>query len=892
MLLKKIEEILTLLESGDFVDVQSYLKDVYYDGEYEDIVLRLGNLSRMLSYLRDDSGYMNKNMLAGSLDLKINTEKYFGSFHTIVTGINDTVVQIAAILKYFGQTINQFQLGKYQRIDDDFSGDFNVYKNAINFLADELEKNHQKKLLDNWKTDAIAKLNTILSGELTAGETSQIALEFICNYLNADVGSVYIASLLGAQFNLSASYGIQHENLPQVFASGNGTIGVVGKSRVDKLTLNPEDSDLKIISSYGIQIPKCIYTFPLVFQGQLAGVVELGFTKVLDDNVVLFIKELNLILSAFILAAVRSDKINVLLKESLLANERLEIQSEELQQTNTQLEEANLQMEEQQQQLEETNAQLEEQQQQIEEFSKSLQEQNKNLELSDKYKSEFLANMSHELRTPLNSVILLTEVLLENKHSTLIHDDIKKISIVNAAGNELLRLINDILDLSKIESGNMDVVISTISTTSIMNDIKSQFEFASAKKYVQFECIDNANLNLIVDKDKLIQIIRNLLSNAFKFTLTGHIRFYIKKSSINNFVDFIVEDSGIGIDDDKLNIIFDAFKQADGTTSRQFGGTGLGLSISKELSNILLGHINVTSIKGHGSTFSLTIPINYNNMLAESSRQSCDVQQRVTQKQHDIDDFHNLVITDRPFLVISDDEDCCRILIDHIHSKHDKVVWSKNGSNAMSVLNSTIVFKGILLDLDLPDIDGIEVLKEIKSNIKFTDLPLYVISEKDRDEFKKDSSSEGNKRIDIILDDISKKNKLIGISKNKNKIDFMGKKILIVDDDERNIYILNEALASRNANVISASNGVDAIRKVNEEDGIDLILMDIMMPIMDGYEAIAKLKASNHSKIPIIALTAKAMDADRKKCIEVGANDYISKPLNMEIFLKLVRAWL
>lgn len=891
MLLKKIEEILSLLESGDFVDVKSYLKDIAYDSQYNEIIIKIDNLAKMLSYLRDDSKYMNQNMVDGNLDLKINTEKYFGSFHSIATGINDTVIQIAAILKYFGETVNQFTLGKYEKIDKELHGQFSIYKNAINYLADELEKNHQKTILDKWKTDAIAKLNTILSGELSASETSNIALEFICNYLDANVGSIYIATSLGTKFDLAASYGIQQENLPQVFNVGNGTIGVAGKSRTDKLTINPEDSDLKIISSYGVQIPKCIYTFPLIFQGQLAGVVELGFTKVLDENVVIFIKELNLILSAFILAAVRSDKINILLKESLLANERLEIQSEELQQTNTQLEEANLQMEEQQQQLEETNAQLEEQQQQIEEFSKSLQEQNKNLELSDKYKSEFLANMSHELRTPLNSVILLTEVLLENKHNTLINDDIKKISIVNAAGNELLRLINDILDLSKIESGNMDVVVSTVSTSSIMNDIKSQFEFASAKQYVQFECVDSAKLNLIVDKDKLIQIIRNLLSNAFKFTLTGHVKFSIKKSEIDNFVDFVIEDSGIGIDDDKLNIIFDAFKQADGTTSRQFGGTGLGLSISKELSNILFGYINVSSKKGYGSTFALTIPVNYNNIVA-NSKQNGDIQKAVISKTHDIDDFHNLTVSDRPFLVISDDEECCKILIEHIHTKNEKVVWSKNGSNAMGVLNSTITFKGILLDLDLPDIDGIEVLKEIKSNIKFTDLPLYVISQKDREEFKKDIFSDGSKRINVILDDISKKSKLIGISKNKNKIDFMGKKILIVDDDERNMYILNEALSSRNATVVNASNGVDAIRKVNEEDGIDLILMDIMMPIMDGYEAIAKLKSSRYSKIPIIALTAKAMDSDRKKCIEVGANDYISKPLNMEIFLKLVKAWL
>ena len=573
----------------------------------------------------------------------------------------------------------------------------------------------------------------------------------------------------------------------------------------------------------------------------------------------------------------------------MLANERLEIQSEELQQTNTQLEEANLQMEEQQQQLEETNAQLEEQQQQIEEFSKSLQDQNKNLELSDKYKSEFLANMSHELRTPLNSVILLSEVLLDNKNNAFSADDIKKLSIVHSAGNELLRLINDILDLSKIESGKMEVKPTTISTQTIIQEIYTQFEFASAKQYIHFECVDNVKSNIVVDKDKLLQIIRNLLSNSFKFTTDGYIKFVIDKYD-DKYIELYVEDSGIGIDNNKLNIIFDAFKQADGTTSRQYGGTGLGLSISKELSNILLGSIYVVSTKGKGSKFSILIPLNYNNAINDTSSNGAikDANERL----HPVlqDDFSNLKFTDKPFFIILNDEKLAMLLMEQIHAKNEKVIISRNGKHASTLLNGAINFKGVLLDLNLPDVDGVEILKEIKSNIKLTDTPVYIISDKDKEISENDDSQKD--RVSSILDDLIKRGKLSSISKDKNKIDFLNKKILIVDDDDRNLYILNEALSSRNAIIMNASNGVDAIQKVNQNDDIDLILMDIMMPIMDGYEAITKIKSGNKKHIPIIALTAKAMESDRKKCLEVGANDYISKPLNMDIFLKLVKAWL
>lgn len=802
---------------------------------------------------------------------------------------NNFIFQLSSLIDKIDNA--QFELKNNRFVN--IQAELEELRLSLSTLSEEIEDDNLLHTIQKDKREAVAKLNDLLSADLSVKETMSIAINFICDFVNVNVGSIYYYDENYNTLKFGSSYGISSSRLEPEFTLGDGTIGEVAKSRKEKILINSQVTELLVITSYGIQIPKSIYSFPLVFQGELAGVVELGNVTEFSKSSLELIRELNLVLSAFILSSIRNDKIKKLLEVSQIANEKLQTQSEELQQANTMMEEQQQQLEETNSQLEEQQQQLEEQQQQMMEISNALKEKNRTLTLSDKYKSEFLANMSHELRTPLNSIILLSEILIENNKQTLVADDIKKAKIINSSGNELLRLINDILDLSKIESGEMNILIDNINTSDITTEIYELFEYLAKSKNISFICEDKFNKEISTDYSKLLQIVKNLLSNAFKFTQDGEIRVAIQESNSDGFFEIIIEDSGIGIDEDKLDIIFDAFKQADGTTSREFGGTGLGLSISKKISKLLQGKLEVSSTKGVGSKFVIVLPI---NLDLKSKEESLDIEK----KDELIDDYQNLNINEKVYLVVDDDENFTQILLEKIHSKNEKVLIANNGKKALELLSKGIKFKGIILDLGLPDIDGIEVLKEIKSNLLLKTTPVYVISGKDRseieDELKTIDGFEqkpvNNSRIDEIIQSLNKIEKLNLSTQNKGVVDFSNKTILVADDDSRNIYILKEALESRNAKVITASNGLEAIKKLEENQNINLILMDIMMPVMNGFEAISKIKASDKKDIPIIAITAKAMTSDKEKCMEVGANDYISKPLNMEVFIKIVKAWL
>jgi signal transduction histidine kinase/CheY-like chemotaxis protein len=738
-------------------------------------------------------------------------------------------------------------------------------KFSLNSLSQEIKDDNLLHTIQKNKREAIRKLNDLLSVDLTIKQTTSIAINFICDFININAGSIYYYDKNYNILKFSSSYGISSSRLQSEFAFGDGTIGEVAKSRKEKKLINSEISELLVITSYGIQIPKNIYFFPLVFQGELAGVVELRNSIELSKSSIALIRELNLVLSTFILSSIRNDKIKELLKISKIVNEKLQIQSKELQQANNM--------------LKEQQQQLEEQQKQMIVISNNLKEKNRSLELSDKYKSEFVANVSHELRTPLNSVILLSEILVENNKKTLSEEDIKKVKIINSSGNELLRLINDILDLSKIESGKMDIVIDNIKSTDAIKEIYEQFEYLGKSKGLSFICEDKLNKDIPTDYSKLLQVIKNLLSNAFKFTEDGEIKVVIQQNINNDFLEIIIEDTGIGIDEDKIDIIFDPFKQADGTISRQFGGTGLGLSISKEILKLLNGKLEVSSTKGIGSKFKIILPI-------DLEMKNIDL----LEKHEYINDSKKNLQDDEIYLIVEDDVTFAKILADKFHSRNEKVFILNNGKDVLEYLSKGIRFKGIILNLNLPDIDGIEILKELKSNFLLKDIPIYVLSKKDRSEILSEKSTI-NSRVYKILESLNKLEKLNSLPMRRD-IDFTNKTILVVDDDIRNIYILTEALESKNAKVITASNGLEAINKLEENISVNLILMDIMMPVMNGFEAISEIKVSDKKDIPIIAFTAKATPSDKQKCIEVGANDYINKPLNLDILIKMVKSWL
>ncbi|NQY25479.1 MAG: response regulator [Campylobacteraceae bacterium] len=632
------------------------------------------------------------------------------------------------------------------------------------FIYYFLRKKEAQKL---WFKDGIAALSADLSKiDIKNNET----LQNISKYVNAGVAALYIFDKDKKILEMDSSYAYVKQNMQKhSILLGEGVVGQVAKQKEPILLNNVVNDSLSITSLSHNTKTMFSYTLALMYQHKVYGVLELGFTEKINENVMLFLDAITTPLATFIYSKQQNEKIksyleyekanNIVMKEQHLQLEEANSQMEEQHQ---QLEEANSQMEEQQQQLEEANSYMEEQQQQLKESSYALKDKNDELELSSKYKSEFLANMSHELRTPLNAIIVLSNMLENNKFNNLDKEEIKKASIIHKSGNELLLLINDVLDLSKIEAGKMILEEEFFSSKSLIEELSNLFNAQIEEKKLSFIIEDNFNSQICSDKTKILQILKNFISNALKFTKTGSISLRIETLDERK-LQILVCDTGIGIKKEQLESVFNAFVQADGSISREYGGTGLGLSISKKMAEFIGGEITLQSTVLKGSTFSLILPIVIQN----------ETDERIAENK------------------ISDE------------------------------------------------------------------ITRYTSSTNDSQEL-------------------------------------LGSKILVVDDDIRNIFILSEFLSSHGADVITAHNGKEAIDKLEANDNnIDIILMDIMMPVMDGYEATERIKENNKSKdIPIIALTAKAMQEDKEKALDAGCNDYVTKPIDTSLLLSILSGYL
>ncbi|HEU4718459.1 MAG TPA: response regulator, partial [Bacteroidia bacterium] len=756
--------------------------------------------------------------------------------------------------------------------------------------------------------------------------------------------------------------------------------------------------------------------------------------------------------------------------------EELEAQQEELRQSNEELmektillEKSETELKSQQEELQQTNEELEEKANLLEEQKDSLENakmdlENKarELEVAGKYKSEFLANMSHELRTPLNSILILAQLLSENKNNQLSEKEVDFARNIYNSGTDLLSLINEILDLSKVESGKMELDIINVPFSDISADISAMFTEVAKNKSIGFSIETDRKLAkdaLSTDKQRLEQILRNLLSNAFKFTGKGgavilttgrpaagtHFRNKTLGAK-KDIIAFSVTDTGIGIPAEKQSIIFEAFQQADGSTKRKYGGTGLGLSISRELAATLGGEIHLQSEEGKGSTFTLYLPQQFDATLIRLVERNVEVRESVSGlpakkpverlpllSSESSDDRYDIKENDRSVLIMEDDPDFAQVLLTFARERKYKGIIASEGNTGLSYAR---YYKpdAILLDMNLPVIDGADVLKQLKNDPSLRHVPVQIISGYDRrkeglqlgafdflrkpiskddlrnafdkiekflskklkkllivednekqnnairelvgngdvksfaaysgseayrmmnsenfdcvivdlglpdmtgfDLLEKIKASDTLKKIPIIVytgKDLTKEesvrlNKLANtvvlktVDSNERLLDettlflhrvesrlpkekqniirrlhktdevLKNKTVLVVDDDIRNIYSLTNVLEEEGINCLTAENGKAALKMLKEHPGIDIILMDVMMPEMDGYEATREIRnISRFSKLPIIALTAKAMKGDREKCLNAGMSDYITKPVNIEQLLSLMRVWL
>ena len=970
----------------------------------------------------------------------------------------ETAERIRAISAIAGQ-ISQ---GNYDvKVEDSESDALGSVGVSLNSMAQALSTSF-KSLSDNeWKQSGTAELNQVMIGEKTLETLTKDIIEYLAVYTNSNAGVLYLLQ----ENNLFAAAGysyIPHTDRERV-AVGEGLTGQAVKSGKMLELKGMAADDIKISYALGEALPAHVIALPLM-DHKAEGVIELAAVRNYSKREIEFLKGVANNIGIAIKAAQNRKRVQELLEETQAQSEELRVQHIELEGMNAELEAQTqkLQASEeelrvQQEELQQTNEELAERSVLLEEKNTEIQKKSEDLELTTRYKSEFLANMSHELRTPLNSILLLSRLLSENIDHNMSEEQIEFAKVIQSSGNGLLGLIDEILDLSKIEAGKMELELMDISTKEITDGMKAMFTEVAKQKGIQFKIEDtNAPLVIRTDKMRLEQILKNLLSNALKFTSEGSVTLEVKKHPNDaKRVVFSVIDTGIGIAREKQPLVFEAFQQADGSTKRKYGGTGLGLSISRELAKLLRGELSLKSEVGKGSEFALTIPVigSATHQLADYEDKPAQLTQFTAEESEDKekpdlryryispvipesvpDDRDTISDKDKVVLIVEDDVNFAKSLLEFSRKRGYKGIVSVRGDHA---LNLAMLYKptGILLDIQLPIKSGWEVMEELKNNAQTKHIPVHIMSSH---KLKQESLLKGAvnfldkpvafeqmpevfKRIEqiinresqkvLILEDNPKHAKALayfletyninseikseieeGVSalkktdvdcvildmgipdrqayeilenvkknpglENLPVIVFTGKSlsmkeelkikkyadsiviktahsyqrmldevslflhlveenkssegkkdhykklsllnnvlhnktVLVVDDDVRNIYSLTKSLESLKMNIVTAIDGNEALKALEEHPEIDVVLLDMMMPNMDGYETATHIRENKkHKNLPVIAVTAKAMTGDREKCINAGASDYITKPVDIDQLLSLLRVWL
>ncbi|WP_080836800.1 response regulator [Cohnella massiliensis] len=746
------------------------------------------------------------------------------------------------------------ELGELAKLFKRIAMDLQIQKDRERLYAEAKEQ-------QAWLDGQLARTTELLKDFSDARSVAQSFIHEFAPVLGASYGAVYLREEAGGGlYSLAGAYALNDPDAEPVakdfaFRTGEGLLGQAVMSG-KPIAVEPVPSGyVRIRSGLGEAEPVQLLLQPILFNRQPIGVIELAYLRPAAMSERDLLEKL-CEKFAYIVANIRSrQRVEELLRESQALAEELQAQSEELisqqeelRQTNekleghtTRLKRSEERLQRQQEELEHTNQELtvktlalEEQNRQTESKSREVAKANAELErqalqlaLASQYKSEFLANMSHELRTPLNSMIILAQFLEENNEGNLTDKQLNFIQTIHSSSNDLLKMIDEILDLAKVDAGKMDVQPEPTLLEDITTNLRHTYESIAAKKGLEFAVLtdDDVPSVLYTDGHRLKQILRNLLSNALKFTPSGFIRLHIRRCepaeageavrSGGPFVAFAVEDSGVGIPEDKRELVFEAFRQADGTTSRKFGGTGLGLTISKELAVLLGGSIRLESEPGRGSVFTLILP------------------ERCPERQE---------------TAISD-----------------------------SLLDSNIAFVAAAAE---PGAGKPEAPSEPEAG-----------RERSGSESEPETLPAG--RDSGPQPDEPQEERADAARKHAGDSAFVGKTVLLVDDDERNLYSLTSLLEHHRLNVLSAENGRAALELLETGPSVDIVLMDVMMPEMDGYEAMASIRRHpKWSGLPVIALTAKAMKDDRNKCLEAGASDYLAKPVQIQQLLSLLKVWL
>ncbi len=1047
-----IVKVVTAVAMGDLTQSLT----VKSKGEVAALAETINNMTYTLATFADQVTTVAREVgVEGRLGGQANVPGAAGTWKDLTGNVNLLAANLTTQVRAIAEVATAVTKGDLTRsIQVEARGEVAELKDNINTMIDNLRLTTERNTEQDWLKTNLARITNMLQGQRDLGTVGKMLLSELAPLVSAQNGVIYLMDTEGTpSLKLLFAYADQGMggHLDRV-SIGEGLLGQCAADARRMLITDIPENVVPIGSGLFKAVPKNIIVLPVLFEGQVKAVMELASVGQFTNLQISLLEQLTAGIGIVLNSIEATMQTEGLLKQSQQLAIELQTRQRELQQTNEQLEQKA-------QQLAERNVEVERKNEEIEQARFALEEKAKELANTSKYKSEFLANMSHELRTPLNSILVLGQQLSENPEGNLTPKQVEFSKTIHGAGTDLLNLISDILDLSKIESGTVSVEAEEIYFNNLQEVVVGPFRLEAERKHLNFETRVDPGLgrSMITDSKRLRQILKNLLSNAFKFTEQGGVRFtvqHVKEGWSSDHptlghapvvVAFAVSDTGIGISPEKQRIIFEAFQQADASTSRKYGGTGLGLAISRELSNLLGGEIQLSSAPGVGSTFTLYLPLNYVGPAtpqratapaggpAHIAAATAAVRLAELPSVQVPDDRDVIEPGDEVLLIVEDDPHYARIMADLARDQGLKVLVAMRGADALNLarefqpsavsldvflpdmLGWTVlsqlkqnpttrhipvqvvtmdedrqhalqrgafsfitkpatkegleaalskikdfslprrkrllvvednaaerlsisellghddidilpvetgaealrmlreeVFDCIVLDLKLPDMSGFEFLEQIRADDKLSEVPVVVFTgrqlspEEDAQlhTMARSVVVKGVESPERLLDETalflhrvveqlpSEKQRMLERLHSSDE-DLFGRTVLLIDDDARNIFALSSVLERRGMKVLTATTGREGIDVLEATDDVAIVLTDIMMPEMDGYETIQRMRKNpKFRRLPIVALTAKAMKGDREKCLEAGASDYLAKPVNTEQLLSALRMWL
>jgi signal transduction histidine kinase/HAMP domain-containing protein/CheY-like chemotaxis protein len=828
---RNISQVTTAVAKGDLT------KKITVDAQGEILELKdtVNTMVDQLSSFADEVTRVAREVGSeGRLGGQAKVEGVSGTWKQLTDRVNELAGNLTTQVRAIGDVASAVTRGDLTRsISVEARGELSNLRDNINLMVSNLRESTTAQQDDDWLKSHLARISGIVQGHRDLHEVARIIMSEVTPLVEAQYGACYLLDSDEEDvYRLYAGYGYQPRRYQRRISTGEGLAGQVIAER-QELLLNEVPGDyVKIESGLGQATPLSLAIFPIVSEGRVLGALELASFAEFRPIHLSFLRQLVDLIGATISSILANARTEHLLGQSQQLATELQERTNELQRQQEELRNKNAELHNQAGQLASRNRAIEMQNRQIERARQSLQERAEQLQASYRYKSEFLANMSHELRTPLNSLLILARLLADNSEGNLSGKQVEFAKTIHKAGTDLLQQIDGILDLSKVEAGRMEVHASEISVGQLVEYVEASFRPLANDKGLAFsiEVSPAAPAELWTDEQRLKQVLRNLLSNALKFTSSGEVRLLVRPAlevsaqiisvAPEEAIAFTVVDTGPGISDDQLQLIFEAFHQGEGGTSRRFGGTGLGLSISRNMARLLGGEIQVDSARGEGSSFTIVLPVRLPHGTEES-----------------------VAASTMPL-----------------------------GSNGTPLLERADGLMGAL-DAEALPAAAPDLAEEPQPAADPEITPAAQPSAQGEEHGVLESSeAERRPERDAVL---------------------RGKRVLIVDDDVRNVFAMTSALEAHGLRVIYADNGAAGIEKLEANDDIALVLMDVMMPELDGDETTRRIREMpQFADLPIITLTAKAMRGDRERSLAHGASDYVTKPINLDHLLDVMRAWL